>query len=175
MVSVLSLLLPVIVSAVVVFVVSSVIHMVLTYHRNDFGKVPSEDDVMEALRGFDIKPGDYVLPCAGSPKEMGEPGFIEKSTKGPVAFITVMPSGPPSMGSSLAQWFGYCVVVGLVAGYVAGLAVGPGAEYRLVFRLVSTTAFVGYSLALMQNSIWYKLGWPVTLKSMFDGVWSMRS
>ena len=70
MVSILSLWLPILVSAILVFVVSSIIHMFLPYHRSDFAKVPSEDEVMDALRKFDIPPGEYVIPCAGSPEVM---------------------------------------------------------------------------------------------------------
>jgi hypothetical protein len=39
-----------------------------------------------------------------------------------------------------------------------------------VFRLVGTAAFMGYSLALLQHSIWYKRNWGTTLKSVFDGL-----
>jgi hypothetical protein len=39
-----------------------------------------------------------------------------------------------------------------------------------VFRIASATAFTGYSLALLQNSIWYKRNWSATLKSMADGL-----
>jgi len=170
MVSVMSLWLPILLSAVFVFVVSSIIHMFLPYHRNDFKKVPSEDQVMDALRPFDIPPGEYVLPWAGSGAAMKSPEFMEKVNKGPVGFMTVLPSGPPEMGKSLVQWFAYCVVVGLFAAYVAGLAVGPDADYMGVFRLVSTTAFIGYTLALWQNSVWYKRAWSTTLKSTFDGL-----
>lgn len=170
MVAIMSLWIPILLSAVLVFIVSSIIHMLLPYHRTDFGKVPSEDEVMEALRKFSIPPGDYVIPCAGSPKVMRSPEFIEKATKGPVAFMTVMKSGPPAMGGSLVQWFIYCVVVGLFAAYIAGRALGPGAQYMAVFRFAGCTAFVGYALALLQNSIWYKRNWSATLKSMFDGL-----
>ena len=69
MVAVISLWLPILVAAAIVFVVSSIIHMVLPYHRSDFAKVPSEDEVMESLRNYDLKPGDYVIPCAGSPRQ----------------------------------------------------------------------------------------------------------
>lgn len=170
MVPLMSLLIPILLSAVIVFVASSIIHMVLPYHRGDFDKVPSEDEVRDALRSFDIPPGDYVIPCAGNSKEMGSPEFIEKSTRGPVAFLTVLPSGPPSMGGSLAQWFVYCVVVGVFAAYIAGHAVQAGEDYLSVFRYVGATAFLGYSLALVQVSIWYKRNWSTTLKSMFDGL-----
>ena len=170
MVPVMALWIPILLSAVLVFVASSIIHMVLGYHAGDWGKVPAEDEVMDALRGFDIQPGDYVIPCPGSSKEMSSPEFVEKMKKGPVAFMTVMPSGPPSMGKSLALWFVYCIVVGIFAAYVTGRALGPGAEYLSVFRFSCTAAFLGYAMALWQNSIWYKRAWSSTLKSTFDGL-----
>jgi hypothetical protein len=170
MVSVVSLWIPILLSAVIVFVASTIIHMVLRYHRTDFGTIPNEDEVMDALRKFDIPPGDYVIPCAGSSKEMGSPEFIEKATKGPVAFMTVIQSGPPAMGKSLMLWFIYCIVVGITAAYITGRALGPEAHYLAVFRFAGCTAFVGYALALWQNSIWYKRSWSTTLKSTFDGL-----
>ncbi len=169
MVPVMSLWIPILIAAVLVFAASSIIHMVLRYHNSDFGKVPSEDAFMDALRGFDIQPGDYVIPCPDSHKEMGTPEFVEKMGKGPVAFMTVMESGPPSMGKSLALWFLYSIVVGILAAYIAGRALGPGAHYLAVFRFVGATAFVGYSLALLQDSIWYHRAWSSTIKSVVDG------
>jgi hypothetical protein len=170
MVPLMSLWLPVVVSAVIVFVASSIMHMVLTYHRSDYRKLPSEDEVMAALRRFDIPPGDYFVPFAGSPKEMKAPAFVEKMTKGPVAFITILRSGRPSMAPQLALWFVYCLVVGVFAAYVAGRALAPGADYLAAFRFAGTTAFVGYSLALWQNMIWFKRNWVVTLKATVDGL-----
>lgn len=170
MVSILSLWAPILVSAVFVFVLSSIIHMFLGYHKTDYNKIQNEDAVREALRSGGIKPGDYCIPYAGSTKAMGEPDFIEKMTSGPVAFMSVRPSGPPSMTKNLVQWFIYSVVVGILAAYVAGRALGPDAVYLDVFRFAGTTAFVGYSIALMQNSIWFGRSWGTTLKSMFDGL-----
>lgn len=170
MVPLTSLWLPIVVSAVIVFVASSIMHMVLTYHRSDFRKLPSEDEVMAALRRLDIPPGDYLMPCAGSPKEMSEPAFVEKMTKGPVAVMTIMRSGRPNMAPQLALWFVYCLVVGIFAAYVAGRALPPGADYLATFRFAGTTAFVGYSLALWQNAIWFKRNWVVTLKASIDGL-----
>jgi len=170
MVPVLSLWMPILLSAVLVFVVSSIIHMVLTYHRADIRKLPSQDEAMEALRKLNIPPGDYMMPYASSTQEMKSADFVEKRKKGPVAFMTVMPSGAPAMGGSLLQWFVYSLVVGAFAAYVAGRALGPGADYRAVFRFAGCTAFVGYSLALVQNSIWMKRAWGATFRLMFDGL-----
>ncbi len=170
MVSIVSLWLPILLSAVVVFVLSSVIHMVLGYHNTDFGKVPSEDQVMDALRPFNLPPGEYVIPHAGSQKEMGTPEFTEKLNKGPVALISVMPNGRPSMATNLVQWFVYCVVVGVFAAYVTSRAVDPGEDYLQVFRFAGATAFIAYTAALWQNSIWYKRAWSTTIKSTLDGL-----
>ncbi len=170
MVTIMSLWLPILLAAVFVFVVSSIFHTVLSYHQSDFGKVPAEDDVMEALRKANVPPGDYVLPCPGSKQEMKNPEFVEKMKRGPVTFMTVFPSGQPSMGQSLVLWFVYCIVVGIFAAYISGRTLGAGAHYLTVFRFVGATAFMGYTLALWQNSIWYKRKWSSTLKSTFDGL-----
>jgi hypothetical protein len=170
MVPVTSLWLPILVSAVIVFVASSIIHMVLPFHRKDYKPAPSEDAVMEALRRFNIPPGDYLVPCPSGPSSMKDPAFIAKRSKGPVAVMTVMPSGPVNMGTPLAQYFVYCVVVSLFAGYVAGAALPPGAPYLSVFRFAGTVAFVGYSLALAQSSIWYRRSWATTLRLTIDGL-----
>ena len=170
MVSIPSLWLPILLSAVFVFVVSSIIHMALPYHRSDYRKVPAEDEVMEALRKFNIPPGDYMLPCPGSMEGMRQPAFTEKMTKGPVVVMTVMKSGPMNMTPSLVQWFVYSLVVGTLAAYVAGRALGPGAKYLTVFRFAGCTAFIAYAIALWQDSIWYKRSWGTTFRNTFDGL-----
>ncbi len=170
MVPVLSLWVPILLSAAIVFVASSIIHMVLPFHRSDTRKLPDEDGTMDALGKLGLPPGDYHFPCPGSPKELKDPAFVEKMTKGPVGFMTILPSGPPAMGRNLARWFVYCVVVGVFAAYVAGRALSPGAPYLKVFRFAGVTAFTGYALALWQNTIWYRRAWTTTLKSSIDGL-----
>ena len=165
----LSLWLPILLSAVLVFVASSIIHMLLPWHKSDYPKVPDEDRVREGLRALAIPPGDYMIPRPSSMQEMKSPAFAEKLKQGPVAVLTVMPNGPGSMGRSLALWFAYCAVVGFFAAYVAGRALPRGAPYLQVFQLVAVTAFIGYSLALWQMSIWYRRAWSTTVKATVDG------
>jgi hypothetical protein len=170
MVPLTSLWLPILLSAVFVFLASFVVHMVLPHHRSDYRRVPAEDDVMAALRKFDLPPGDYMLPRAASPSDMKSPDFMDKMTKGPILIFTVIPSGPPSMAQQLVQWFVYCVVVGSFAAYVAGRALGPGADYVAVFRFAGTAAFLSYAVALWQQSIWYRRAWSTTVKSTIDSL-----
>lgn len=170
MVSLASLWLPILLSAILVFVVSSIIHMALGYHRTDFTAVPNEAGVMDALRPHGVPPGDYMVPYAGSSAAMKDPAYTEKLQRGPVLMMTVFPSGPFSMGSSLVQWFLYCVLVSLFAAYITGRALGPGAPYLEAFRYAGTVAFAGYALAQLQDSIWYRRKWSTTMKNVFDGL-----
>jgi hypothetical protein len=170
MVPVLSLWLPILLAAVIVFVASSIVHMVLPFHKSDYARLPKEDEVMAALRGFAIPPAEYFVPLATSSKEMGTAAFKEKMAKGPILFMTVRPNGMPSMTSNFIGWFVYCLVVGIFAAYISGRALQPGAHYLQVFRFAGCTAFIGYSLALWQNTIWYSRNWVTTLKSTVDGL-----
>ncbi|HEX5130881.1 MAG TPA: hypothetical protein VFX92_00190 [Candidatus Krumholzibacteria bacterium] len=169
MVSTMSLLIPILVSAVVVFIASSIVHMVLPFHKGDMKQLPQEDAVLAALRKFNIPPGDYVLPHCSSMEAMKSPEFIEKKKQGPSGFVTILPPGMTGMGGSLAMWFLFSVLVSLFAGYVAGIALAPGANYLRVFQIVGTTAFMGYAFAQMQQSIWYKRNWGTTFRIMLDG------
>ena len=61
-------------------------------------------------------------------------------------------------------------MVGIFAAYIAGRALPSGSPYLSVFRFAGCTAFVGYGLALWQNTIWYHRSWITTFKSNIDGL-----
>ena len=166
-----ALWLPILLSSVIVFVASTVIHMALPgWHKSDFAKVPNEDRLRDALRPLAVPPGEYMVPRPSNMQEMRSPAFAEKMEKGPVMMLTVIPNGRPSMTKSLVLWFVYCAVVGLFAAYIAGRALPAGAPYLRVFQLVGATAFIGYAAALWQASIWYHRAWSTTIKSTIDGL-----
>ena len=138
MVPILSLWAPILLSAVLAFLASAVLHMLLPWHRGDYKKLPNEDAVLDAMRKAGVSPGDYSFPRAASMKDMQTPEMQERYKRGPVGMMTVGPTGPPAMGRALVQWFIYCIVVCIVAAYVTGLVLPAGAEYRAVFRITST-------------------------------------
>ena len=170
MVPIAALWLPILVSAVVLFVASSLIHMLLGYHANDFKKLPDEGAAADALRKLNIPPGDYALPRPANMKDMNSPEFQEKVKKGPGALLTIWAGGSSSMVGSLVQWFFYSVVVGVFSAYVAGRALGEGAHYLAVFRFAGVTAFACYAIGGWQASIWFRRPWSTTLKNTFDGL-----
>jgi hypothetical protein len=170
MVPIMSLWLPILISAVLVFVISAIVHMVLPYHRSDFKQLPAEGEVMDAVRKSGAKPGDYMAPYCRTPGEMKSPEFMERRMKGPVLIMTVIPGGPVAMGKELLQWFLFCVFVSFFAAYIAGHALPPGAEYLEVFRFAGAAAFAAHALAHIPQSIWYKRSWCTSMKDVFDGL-----
>jgi hypothetical protein len=170
MTDVAALWIPILVSGVLVFVASSLIHMVLPWHKNDYPKMPDEDRVLDALRPLAIPPGAYFLPRPSNMKEMGSPEFMDKLKRGPVLMLQVRKNGPDAMGSRLGSWFLYSLVVSVLAAVVAGMTLPPAAPHQSVFHAIALTAFAGYSLALSQMSIWYDRPWMLTIKSSIDGL-----
>ena len=170
MVSLTSLWLPIVLSAVVVFLASFIVHMVLPFHRKDFAKLPAEDEVLDALRRFNIKPGDYMAPHVSGPEEMKTKECQEKLARGPIFTATFMPSGSMNMGPQLAMWFVFCLIVSLFSGYLASRALPAGSEYLDVSQIASTTAFLGYCMSRWSDTIWYKRSIPSTIRSTVDGL-----
>jgi len=170
MVSLSSLWLPIVLSGVFVFLASFLMHMVLPHHRSDFKKLPDEAGVMDALRKFNIPPGDYMTPKPGSPADMRSPAYQEKLTRGPVMITTVLPNGMRGMSGQLVQWLIFCLVVSTFAAYLASRTLAPGTEYLKVSQIASTTAFIGYILAQWSQVVWYHKSVSATVKSTIDAL-----
>lgn len=164
-----ALWLPIVLSAVIVFVASSILHMVLKYHQSDCYQLANEDQTLGALRTAGVKPGYYHFPYT-SHQDMKSPATQEKFKQGPVGFLTVLPSGPPNMGKYLGSWFGYCLVIGFFTAYLTWHTVAHGANYLVVFRVAGAAAFMAYGLGPLANSIWKGQPWSMTLKEVFDGL-----
>ncbi len=162
--------LPIVVSAAFVFVVSSLVHMAIQWHKNDARQLPNEDSTLAALRGAGLTAGEYRFPFCTTMKEMSTPEFAAKLQSGPVGNMTILPSGPFSMGRSLLQWFLFCIVIGVFVAYIASLALPRGADYSVVFRFTGTVAVLGYAFSNVTHSIWKGVPWGSTVKYFVDGV-----
>jgi len=165
-----SLIVPILLSSVIVWVASSIIHMALPWHKGDYPKVPDEPRFRSAVGPLAIPPGEYMVPHCDSMAEMKSPEFKAKVTEGPVMMMTVMPNGIMGMGKSLTLWFVYLLITGVFAAYIAGHALPPGSPYLEVFRFVGASAFLAYAFALWQGVIWYHRSTRVALMSTLDGL-----
>jgi hypothetical protein len=170
MTGIVSLWLPILIAAVLVFVASAIIHMASPWHKGDYPALPGEDAFRSAVGSLDIPPGDYMVPRPSSRADIHSPEFAEKLRQGPNVIMTVLPKGMMSMSRNFVLWFLYLIAVSTFSAYVVGRSTPPGAVYMHVFQLVSSVAFVGYSVALWQMSIWYRRSWNITVKATIDGL-----
>ena len=165
-----ALWLPILLSAVFVFVLSSILHMVLKYHNSDYRRLSNEDAVRAAIRAGNPEPGQYVFPHAVDMKDMETPAVKQKFVEGPVGLAYLRKPGPVTMGPVLLQWFLFTLIVSFFVGYVAAHAIDPGTPYLHVFRVVGAVAFLAYAAAGIPASIWNGKPWMVAAKETFDGL-----
>jgi hypothetical protein len=170
MVTLQELWLPVLLSAVFVFVASSVIHMALPIHKKDYKKLPGEDQVLAAMRAQGVQPGQYMFPCSSSMKEMCSPEMTAKMKQGPVGYVNVIPNGTINMTKALVLWFILSLVVSAFTAYAAGLGLAPGEDGKTILRVTSTIALLGYAVTNVTDGIWKGVRWSIVVKFIFDGL-----
>jgi hypothetical protein len=170
MVSLGALWVPILLSAVIVFITSFLVHMVLKYHSSDYSKLPNEDAVRAAIRAGNPPPAQYVIPYCADMKQMDSPEMKAKYTEGPVGVLNIKPNGAYSMGPALGQWFVFNLVVSFFVAYVAAHTIPSGTVYLEVFRVVGTVAFLAYATGQIPSAIWMGKPWSVTFKETLDGL-----
>lgn len=163
-----SLWLPILASAVAVFIVSSILHMVLPYHRSDYKQIPDEDNALAGLRAAKLPPGLYTFPYC-THKDMKSPETIEKFKKGPVGFMTIFPSGPPAMGKFMGLWFVFCLVVSACVGLLASRLIGPGHHRHYIVHIVGYSSFLVYGVSRLSDGVWKGQPWSNVIKEVIDG------
>ncbi|WP_157623134.1 hypothetical protein [Solimonas soli] len=168
MTSLASLWLPILVSAVGVFIASSLVHMVFKWHNADYRKLPNEDEVAAALRRQALPPGQYTVPHCVEMKDMQSPEMQKKFVEGPVGFITLRPNGLPNMGKHLGLWFALTLFVSLLAALAAGVALPIGAVKEPVFDVTFLLAFAAYGCGAVSDGIWMGRPWKAVAKDLLD-------
>ena len=166
-----SLWLPILLSAVVVFVISSLIHMVIKWHAFDYKGCANEDAVRAAL-GTDNVPGvKYVVPFCSDMKDMASEAMQKKYTDGPNAVIVFGPNVRPNMGKHLGLWFLWSLVVAAIAGYlVAQLIPHHQAHAMKAAKLAGVVTLLVHGFGSVQDSIWMYRSWRSTATYIADGV-----
>ena len=151
----LSLAVPIIVSAVALFFASFLSWMVLQLHKNDWRKLEKEDEFLLAAGKCDIPVGSYMFPRANSPAEMQTEEFKKRFDAGPRGVMTILPK--VNMGQNLALTFLYFLTVSFCIAYLASIVLPRGTGFFLViFRFVSTAAFMMFLAAMVQHAIWFR-------------------
>ena len=140
-----SLWLPILVSAVLVFVVSAIIHMVLKYHNRDYTPLPNEDAVRSRHPGGQSSAGAVHHSLLPRHEGHGKAGDEAEVRRGSSRSDQPHAPGTPNMGKSLGQWFVFISVVSFFIAYVAAHTIPAGAAYLHVFRVVGAVGFLAYA------------------------------
>jgi hypothetical protein len=168
MISIVHLWLPIVASAIGVFIASSLVHMVLRWHNKDYLKLANEDEVAAALRSSNPSPGQYVIPHCLDMKELQTQDMQQKFSEGPVGYIHLRPAGVPNMGRSLGQWFLLTLFVSLLAACAAAVALPTGAVKDPVFDVTFLVTFAAYGCGSISNGIWKGQTWKSIAKDLLD-------
>ncbi len=165
----LALWLPILLSAVFVFVVSSLIHMVFKWHAPEYRGLTNEDAVRDTIRAGAPTPGMYVLPYCCEMKEMGGEAMGKKYAEGPVGYLTLAPNGRPNIGASLGQWFVLSLVIAAIGAFLATQLFGlDHHRARAAAKLIGAVSFLAYGFGSLADSIWMGKAWISTAKYLLD-------
>ncbi len=160
--------LPILVSAVVAWIASALVWTVLPWHKSDYAKTTDEEGVRAALKG--LQRGFYNVPHCKDQKALKTPEMQQKFSDGPLAFITILQNGLPSMGRNMGLMFAYFIFVGILCAYMVGRTTGPDASYLEVFRIAGTVAWIANGVAHIPESVWFGRPWSNTLKAQLDAL-----
>ena len=169
MVALTALWLPILVSAVFVFIAANILWMALPFwHRADYGRTGNDQAFVDAAKS--LKSGLYIFPFVDW-KDMTPEKKTEMAGQ-PAGFMIVRNPNRFSFGATLAGYFLFIVLISFVVAYLASLVMGPGQPYARVFRFVGTAGILAWSFggSGISESLWYGKPWSSTIKSMIDGV-----
>jgi hypothetical protein len=153
-ISVWELWLPVVVSGVALFIASWAAWMLLPHHKKEWGRLPEEDAIMNALKSANIPAGQFMFPCPVTPNDWKTADFKAKMQAGPNGNLVVW-SGPCSMGKNMACTVLFFLVANFVIAYLAAQALAPGSDLMKVFQFVGTAGILTYGTANILNGIWF--------------------
>ena len=87
MVTIAALWMPILVSAILVFIASFLAWVVSPHHKSDWKQLPNEDAVRETMNKEKLEPGQYMVPYAADQKAMQAEAYLKKCSDGPVGYL----------------------------------------------------------------------------------------
>lgn len=159
-----SLWMPILLSAVLVWIASFLMHMVFPHHKSEYRQLPDEDKFNGAMEG--VSSGLYMFQFC-SPENMKDPEKVARIQKGPNGILAVWP-GPVNMGQNLIMTLLFYVIVGVFVAYLGKFAGLEGTEYMHRFRVIAAAALACHGLGWMPFLIWFRFAkfWPNLVDSI---------
>ena len=171
----LSLWLPILLSAASVWIVSTIFGMPFLHHKNDWIGLPpgphggSEDAFMEFIRTSGIKRGNYLFPDFRTRGAMESEKVKKALEQGPVGHLSLW-QPPLSMGGKLGGTLIVYLVVSTLIAYLASVALPETAEFAKVFQVVGTAGILAYCFSFIPSAIWFGAYRRTIVAGILDGI-----
>jgi hypothetical protein len=162
---------PIVLSAVAVWIVSAIGWMAIGHHNKDMAKMPNEKGFVDALKSLGIGPGVYGFPDWAECKKAKTPEEKAKVMQGPMGILRVW--RPIGMGGNMVVTFVIHLVIGVFIAYLGweALAHGPaGPNFQKVFQVLGTAGILAYCFGGMCGNIWYQESRRAMVLNFIDGV-----
>jgi hypothetical protein len=171
----LSLWLPILLSAAAVWIASMIVGMALPHHKQDWIGLPDppgEDGFMDYLRKSGLKPGNYLFPDFRG-REALKSEKVEKALKeGPVGHLSVWQT-PLTMGGKMVGTFIVYLVVSALIAYLTRVALPPipgPTPFAKVFQFATTAGVLAYCFSFIPNALWWGSYKRTIVANVIDGI-----
>ena len=161
--------LPILLSAVVVWVASAIVWMALPHHKRDFIALPDEDGFMEHVRKSGLGPGNYVFPDFRGRDAMKSEKVCKALESGPVGHLSLWPT-PLTMGGKMVATFVVFLVVSTLIAYLTRVALPGAAPFGKVFQVATTAGVLAYCFSFIPNAVWFGAYRRTIVAGIVDGV-----
>jgi hypothetical protein len=161
--------LPILISAVVVWIISAIVWMALPHHKRDFIGLPDEDGFLDYIRKSGIKPGNYVFPDFRGREAMKSTRVEKALNEGPVGHLSVWQM-PLTMGSKMFATFIVYLVVSTLIAYLTRVALPGAAPFAKVFQVAGTAGILAYCFSFIPNAVWFGSYKRTIVANVVDGI-----
>ena len=165
----LPLWLPILLSAVAVWIAALIVWMALPHHKGDFLGLPDEDGFMDYIRKSGIKPGNYAFPDCRGRAAMKSVKVQKAWEEGPVGHLSVWRT-PLTMGDKMVATFIVYLVVSTLIAYLTRIAISGPANFVKVFQVAATAGILAYCFSHMPSAIWWGSYKRTIVANVIDGI-----
>ncbi|MCC6425806.1 MAG: hypothetical protein IT435_03190 [Phycisphaerales bacterium] len=164
-----ALWLPILVSAVAVWIASAIVWMAMPHHKKDYIELPDEKGFTAFLKSQNIPAGVYGFPDCKTPEKRNSPEMKEAWQHGPMGMLYVWKT-PMSMGGKMFATFLVFLCASAGIGYLASIAITGSPEGMHVFRIVATAGTLTYCFSFIPNMIWFGAYRRTIVANIVDGI-----
>jgi hypothetical protein len=152
--SVFDLWLPILLAGLASHVLSTIAWTVMPHHKPEWNRLPIESELQDLIHKNAVATNQYMFPFAASGAEVQSEEFKQK--QGKCTGMLVLWPTPLNMGKAIGFTLMFFLVSAFVMGYLASIALKPGAPFMRVFQFMTTAALLTHCAAIFPHAFWFR-------------------